>query len=295
MYKKKRDRGTLKREAIKAKRINKEKGTGGEREMSREEINETGKGNLVLVNADHGYKGGEKEMVKLPRTEVFLKEEAAKALLSLLSTLPEGEIVPVSGYRSFEEQTEIFEDSVKESGMEFTKKYVAKPGCSEHQTGLAIDLGQKAEVIDFIRPAFPYEGICQTFRERAADYGFIERYEREKEEITGIGAEQWHFRYVGRPHSWIIREKGFALEEYIAYIRQFDDYKNPLHFRYFGNEYEIYFQYAEEGKAFPAKVNNGKPGTDAENGHSAASEGWRITISGNNADGWIITKERPEE
>ena len=79
-------------------------------------------------------------------------------------------------------------------------------------------MGKKAEAIDFIRPAFPYEGVCQTFRERAADYGFIERYERDKEEITGISAEQWHFRYVGRPHGWIIKEKGLALEEYITYL-----------------------------------------------------------------------------
>lgn len=264
--------------------------------MSREKIDETGKGNLILVNADHGYKGGEEGLARFPGTEVFLKEEAAKWLKALLFTLPEGEIVLVSGYRSFKEQTEIFEDSVKENGMEFTKKYVAKPGCSEHQTGLAIDLGKKAEAIDFIRPAFPYEGVCQTFRERAADYGFIERYERDKEEITGISAEQWHFRYVGRPHGWIIKEKGLALEEYITYLRQFDDCKNPLHFRYFGNEYEIYFQSAEEEGPLPMEFHSGKFQEELKSGQLAGtSEGWRITISGNNVDGWIITKEKPDK
>lgn len=267
-----------------------------EQEMSRVIVNGTEKGNLILVNGDHGYKGGEDGLVRFPGTEVFLKEETANRLEALLSTLPEGEIVLVSGYRSFKEQEEIFEDSVKENGMEFTKKYVAKPGCSEHQTGLAIDLGKKAEVIDFIRPAFPYEGICQTFREKAADYGFIERYERNKEEITGISAEQWHFRYVGRPHGWIIKEKGFALEEYITYIRQFDDSSNPLHFRYSGNEYEIYFQPAGKEKTLPVAFNNEKLSTESKTEQLGETlEEWHITISGNNVDGWIITKEKSED
>lgn len=242
------------------------------------------KGSLILVNADHGYRGGAEDLVRFPGTEIFLEKETGKWLGALLSTLPEGELALVSGYRPFGEQVKIFEDSVKENGMEFTKKYVAKPGCSEHQTGLAIDLGKAAENIDFIRPSFPYEGVCQIFRERAADYGFIERYEKDKEEITGISAEQWHFRYVGRPHGWIIKEKGFALEEYIAYIRQFDDAGNPLHFRYFGNEYEIYFR-ADKGKgASGMELKGGKPVFDA-------GERQKITISGNNVDGYIITRE----
>ena len=61
--------------------------------MGREKIDETGKGNLILVNADHGYKGGKEGLVRFPGTKVFLKEEAAKWLKELLLTLPEGEIV----------------------------------------------------------------------------------------------------------------------------------------------------------------------------------------------------------
>lgn len=255
-------------------------GTG----MESENGSGTEKGSLILVNGDHGYREGEEDLVRFPGTEILLEKETAKRLHDLLSTLPEGELVLVSGYRTFGEQVKIFEDSVKENGMEFTKKYVAKPGCSEHQTGLAVDLGEAAEDIDFICPSFPYEGVCQTFRERAADYGFIERYEKDKEEITGISAEQWHFRYVGRPHAWIIKEKGFALEEYIAYIRQFDDAGNPLHFRYFGNEYEIYFR-PDKGKgAFEAEFKSGNPVFDA-------GKQQHLTISGNNVDGFIITRE----
>lgn len=176
---------------------------------------------LILVNADHPYEGEKKEnLVKFPGTEIFMEKEAAEHLNALLETLPQDQIVLVSGYRTRKEQEKIWNDSVRENGPEFTKKYVAKPGCSEHETGLAIDLGLKAEEIDFIRPAFPDEGICRIFRERAADYGFIERYQKSKESITGISAEQWHFRYVGVPHAGIIKEKEFALEEYIAYLEE---------------------------------------------------------------------------
>ena len=65
------------------------------------------------------------------------------------------------------------------------------PDCSEHQTGLAIDLGLKIEKIDFIRPDFPNTGICGNFRKIAADFGFIALYSKSKEHITGITS--WYF------------------------------------------------------------------------------------------------------
>jgi len=64
------------------------------------------------------------------------------------------QIVPVSGYRTKEEQEQIFEDSIKENGEEFTYQYVATPNASEHQIGLAIDLGLNLDVIDFISKDF---------------------------------------------------------------------------------------------------------------------------------------------
>lgn len=171
----------------------------------------------LLVNADHPYKEEKnRKLVRYPGTDILLEEETARMLYALLRTLPKGEIVLVSGYRSFEEQEQIFRDSVAENGLEFTEKYVAKPGCSEHQTGLAVDLSLNVEPIDFICPAFPYEGVCQTFRKRAAVYGFIERYQKDKEAITKIAAEQWHFRYVGSYHARKICENHMALEEYVA-------------------------------------------------------------------------------
>ena len=173
---------------------------------------------LVLVNAEHplfhpvdpselvcaldGYPG------------ILLERTAAKALRKLLADIgSRDEIVPVSGWRSREEQKKIWKDTVAERGIDFARKYVALPACSEHETGLAIDLALNAPDIDFICPEFPRTGICRKFRELAPYYGFIERYQKAKEPITGISEEPWHFRYVGTPHSVVIAEKGLSLEE----------------------------------------------------------------------------------
>ncbi len=179
--------------------------------------------NLILVNASHPYHE-KTAAVKLcpvcPETPDILLEEHALLRLSALMEEIGGweEIVPVSGFRSFREQQEIFDTSLRENGEEYTRNFVALPGCSEHQTGLAIDLALKKEEVDFICPDFPYEGICQRFRERAAAYGFVERYQEEKKHVTGIAAEPWHFRYVGCPHAEIMREHGWCLEEYAALL-----------------------------------------------------------------------------
>lgn len=175
--------------------------------------------NLVLVNACHPFrKSGELDLKAVdPRfPDILMQREAADQLRGLLEHISARDfIVPVSGYRSAREQREIYEDSLRENGEEFTRKYVALPGCSEHETGLAIDLGLNSGEIDFICPDFPYEGICNVFRKCAPEYGFIQRYTREKEEVTGISHEPWHFRYVGEPHAKIITEKGISLEEYM--------------------------------------------------------------------------------
>ena len=122
------------------------------------------------------------------------------------------EIVAVSGFRTQEEQEKIWNDTLAESGLDFTKKYVAVPRHSEHQTGLAIDLAENKEQIDFICPHFPYTGIWGKFRMTAPRFGFVERYVSGKEQITGIGAEPWHFRYVGYPHSVIMTDGGHSIK-----------------------------------------------------------------------------------
>ena len=226
-------------------------------------------GLLLLVNAEHPTKCGHRPALApaLPGSDVLLDTRAAAMLTGLVSRLGAvGKIVAVSGWRSEYEQQRIWDTSMRDNGGEFTRRYVARPGCSEHQTGLAIDLALCSEHIDFIRPEFPYGGVCGRFRALAADYGFIERYESGKEHITGIAAEPWHFRYVGRPHARLMRERGLCLEEYVELLRSYP-YPDRL-LESCGERYS-----AEVGFTMDARLTPDAP----------------CQVSGNNVDGYIYT------
>lgn len=228
-------------------------------------------GLLILVNAEHPIQHMERPALApaVLGSDILLDTRAAAMLSGLISRIgAAGEIVPVSGWRSEAEQREIWDGSMSESGEEFTRKYVALPGCSEHQTGLAIDLALRVDNIDFIRPEFPYDGVCGRFRALAADYGFVERYQGGKEGVTGIAAEPWHFRYVGRPHARIMCEMGLCLEEYVEYLRAYPYPERLLEVR--GEVYE-----AEVGFA-GARDTLGLPDAPYQ-------------VSGNNVDGYIYT------
>lgn len=228
-------------------------------------------GLLILVNAEHPIQHMERPVLApaVPGSDILLDTRAAAMLSGLISRLgAAGEIVPVSGWRSAEEQQAIWDGSMLENGAEFTRKYVALPGCSEHQTGLAIDLALRADSIDFIRPEFPYDGICGRFRALAADYGFVERYQSGKEDITGIAAEPWHFRYVGRPHARIMCDMGLCLEEYVEYLRSYPYPERLLEVRGEIYKAEVGFAGARDALGLP----------DAP-----------YQVSGNNVDGYIYT------
>ena len=205
------------------------------------DMTDSAKGSLILVNREHPLKGEiSGKLVKAGGDGVLLESRTAAMLQQLLKDIKgEEDITAVSGYRSYKEQEEIFKDSLNENGREFTEKYVAYPGCSEHQTGYAIDLGKTAEEIDFLCPDFPYAGTPQKFREKAADYGFIQRYEKDKEKITGIGHEPWHFRYVGYPHSKIMKDNNLSLEEYMDLIEKHHYGINPFVFHGNKQSFEI--------------------------------------------------------
>ena len=233
-------------------------------------------GNLLLVNAEYPLRNNDPESLipaDMRFPEILMKRNAANLLQLVLERICAGNaIVPVSGYRSLKEQSDIWNDSRRENGEDFTRKYVALPNHSEHQTGLAIDLGANKKEIDFICPDFPYTGICDTFRKAAPDYGFIERYAKDKEEITGISHEPWHFRYVGYPHSKIMQEKGFSLEEYTQFIKDYSE-DNKYRFEQAGRpKIEIYYVPAKADKTQIKKPEKGA-----------------YQISGNNIDGFVVT------
>lgn len=188
-------------------------------------------GPLLLVNASHPLPLSETpELVCADprRPEVQLERQAAGQLRACIQAVKgESSIVPVSGWRSLDQQQAIWDDTMRQEGEAFTRQYVALPGCSEHQTGLAIDLGLAAKTIDFIRPNFPHFGVCGAFRKLAACYGFVLRYPAGKESITGIAHEPWHFRYVGTPHARFMTDQRLVLEEYVELLRQ-KHCKQPL-------------------------------------------------------------------
>lgn len=175
---------------------------------------------LQLVNPDHPVTMIPSKDMLIPAfsdfPDILLECYAAYALRALIDRLHAfDQIVPVSGFRSQKEQQNIWDASLKEHGESYTRKYVAIPGCSEHQTGLAIDLALKKDMIDFICPDFPDKGICGQFKKLAPEYGFILRYPKGKEDITHISWEPWHFRYVGTPYAAIITKRQLVLEEYL--------------------------------------------------------------------------------
>jgi len=235
-------------------------------------------GSLILVNSRHPYRESACRPVLIPVDEInpatYMEQQSARLLYRLIEEAGvRDQIVAVSGWRSKNDQMQIYEDSLIANGRAFTKKYVALPDCSEHQTGLAIDLALNKPDIDFIRPEFPYSGICLKFREKAPDYGFIERYPEGKEAITGIGWEPWHFRYVGYPHSAIITQNKMTLEEYHLFVEEHLAEINPFVYQANGRRIEIFFRNAE--KEGPTTIN--------------VDDEALCSVSGNNTDGFIVT------
>lgn len=247
------------------------------------------RGNLILVNQNYPLKYEEQEetLSLVPISKEFpgiLLENRTATMLSYLikEVKCQSDIIYVSGYRTLREQDKIYNDSLEENGIEYTKKYVALPNHSEHQTGLAIDLGKTQQgkdiaecmkELDFICPEFPYTGIYQTFRKNAHKFGFIERYQKGKEKITGIGHEPWHFRYVGYPHAKIMVDKDFSLEEYITYLKNFTYEGKHLVYEEQNKVIEIFYVNLEDKKTKEIEI----PKESI------------CQVSGNNVDGCVIT------
>lgn len=115
-----------------------------------------------------------------------------------------------SGFRSYETQTQLYQNYVNKDGKAEADRYSARPGYSEHQTGLAFDL------IETNGDLVTEEKAAQWLLDHAADYGFVVRYLKGKEKETGYMAEEWHLRYVGK-EAKEIAASGLSLEEYYGF------------------------------------------------------------------------------
>ncbi|QJC53729.1 M15 family metallopeptidase [Paenibacillus albicereus] len=144
-----------------------------------------------------------------------LRKEAAEALEQLVDGAAKDgiKLAGVSGYRSESRQKTLYESYVKKDGVQAADKYSARPGHSEHQTGLAIDVsgidGKCAA-----ESCFGGTPEAEWLAKYATDYGFIIRYPEGKEDITGYKYEPWHIRYVGADLAAKLAESGDTLEEH---------------------------------------------------------------------------------
>lgn len=149
-------------------------------------------------------------------SEQMLTKVAALAFLEMVKDAQkEGYfILANSAYRSYQEQQEIYDLYKNEYGQTYVDNYVAIPGYSEHQTGLALDVASKDSKI------FADSKEFEWMKENSYKYGFVMRYPKGKENITGYKYESWHYRYVGKQIAAAMYENDLTFDEY--YIRFLD-------------------------------------------------------------------------
>jgi D-alanyl-D-alanine carboxypeptidase len=177
--------------------------------------------NLILVNKENpltsNYKPDSLVKLNIPFSdsandeERYMKLESSKAIEELFnSAQKEGiKLLGMSAYRSYDLQKDIYYSKIIAVGKKEADRYVAKPGKSEHQTGLAIDVTNEDRW--FVKSAKE----AQWLAENAHNYGFILRYTENKENITGVAYEPWHIRYVGKESAKKIYEEQITFEEFI--------------------------------------------------------------------------------
>ncbi|WP_243299949.1 D-alanyl-D-alanine carboxypeptidase family protein [Bacillus litorisediminis] len=151
----------------------------------------------------------------------YMRKEAALALEEMFkAALQEGiELLATSGFRSYDTQSFLFQQEVENVGAENAELAVALPGKSEHQTGLSMDITAES-VGGLLTEAFENTTEGQWLANHAHEFGFILRYPKGKEGITGYQYEPWHFRYVGKKTAAILIEKGWTLEEYFENVEK---------------------------------------------------------------------------
>lgn len=152
---------------------------------------------------------------KVSYDPIQMRETAANALYTLFDAAEEDGIYLYahSGYRSYRTQKTMYYRRLESRGRD--DGIVQYPGASEHQSGLAIDVINKSGIgKNFTNDAFANSKEGKWLAENCWDYGFIIRYQEDKEEITGIGYESWHIRYVGVQVAQYMRDQHLSLEEF---------------------------------------------------------------------------------
>ena len=167
--------------------------------------------NLVNMSKEYTVNDGKNYQLAEVAYEKFVQmSNAAKKEGLTIKTL--------SAYRTEDYQRGLYNNSLRNNGKAHAEKYSAKPDYSEHQTGLAVD-------INSVRGAFETTAEFGWLQKHAHEYGFILRYQKGKEWITGYAYEPWHYRYVGLDAAKIIYEEGITYEEYYAKYISVNEFK----------------------------------------------------------------------
>lgn len=179
---------------------------------------------LLLVNRQNRAPSVPRELVKpnvTPTREelgenIYMRPVAAKALEELFAGAAQDGLTlyATSGYRSYSTQKAIFERKGDPNS-----KSVAKPGYSEHQTGLAMDVEGETTKGTGLTEAFGESPEGVWLAEHCHEYGFIIRYPKGKTNITGYIYEPWHVRYIGKEAAQEVTDLGVTFEEYILKVR----------------------------------------------------------------------------
>lgn len=145
----------------------------------------------------------------------YVRYDAAIALEELFQSAESQGInlIAVSGYRSYSYQDNVYRNEVNTVGRIEADKYVAKAGESEHQTGLSMDI--LSDEYLSLDDGFENTIAFSWLEDNMSNFGFILRFPKGKEDITGYSYEPWHIRYVGISAATEIMEEGLTLEEYL--------------------------------------------------------------------------------
>ena len=179
---------------------------------------------LLLANAENPLPQDWSIQTEEVQNGYEMDKRAAPAMREMIQAAKEDgvELMLCSAYRSVEKQQQLFDRSQQAymaQGMSEEEAYAktatetAIPGTSEHQTGLAADI--VTPTYQMLDAGFADTPAGQWLSEHAAEYGFVLRYPQDKQEVTGIIYESWHYRFVGKTHAKLMKESGLCLEEYL--------------------------------------------------------------------------------
>ncbi|MFD2657126.1 M15 family metallopeptidase [Gracilibacillus thailandensis] len=227
------------------------------------------RGNLLLVNSEYPV---DQDSIKsdivnlftdneltqgyvLLESEMYLSKDVALRFSKMVAAAQEDGVnrfLISSGFREFEKQKALYQDKGND--------YALPPGHSEHNLGLALDVGST-------ETSMYNASEGEWIKENAWKHGFVLRYPEDKVDVTGIEYEPWHIRYVGLPHSAIMKKKKFVLEEYLDYLKE----KQKVSIEYKDEKYTVtHYPFSEN---LTINIPQHK----------------EYEISGNNMDGVIVT------